>query len=139
LLTGIEKTYGFSAEIEAREGFKEAAKAVRAGFTRCKKCGNPKQSSWTPRASAELAEKTGLAHLRLEAFLMPSKLIHPTYWGARKVSRGSSAPLLNILKITHTLTVEPALLHQRYFKGDPLASEAVIGAIQDFFSLWKIF
>jgi hypothetical protein len=136
VLMGIEKTYGLSAGIEAREGFKAEATAVREGFKKCKKCGHPKQTSWTPRSSVELAEKTGLAHLHFEAFLMPSKFIHPTYWGAHQVSKASPAPLLNLLKITHTLTLETALVHQRYFEGDPLASPAVKEAIQDFLHVW---
>jgi Family of unknown function (DUF5677) len=137
VLTGIEKTCGFTAGIEARESFKAAAKVVREGFTKCNKCGNRKQTSWTPRSSIELAENTGLAHLHLEAFLMPSKFIHPTYWGAHLVSSAAPAPLLNVLKITHTLTLETALVHQRYFKGDPLASSTVREAIQDFLRVWK--
>ena len=137
LLSGIETRYGIRARVDTRKHFQDAAREVRNRFTRCNKCGNRKQASWTPRSSVELAEKTGLAHLHFEGFVLPSKFIHPTYFGAHQVSRDSPAPLVNILKTTHALTLETALVHQQYFEGDPLAAATVVEAIQDFLRVWK--
>jgi hypothetical protein len=139
VLSGIEERFGITAKVGTRQHFQGAAKDVRERFKqeRCKECGNRKQRSWTPRSSLELAEKTGLAHLHFEGFVLPTKLIHPTHFGTQLISRGSPAPLPNILKATHTLTLETALVHQRYFKGDPLASPAVADAVQEFFRVWK--
>ncbi len=124
LLSGIEKRYGIRAEVKTRRHFQHAASHVRGRF-------------WTPRSSVELAEKTGLAHMHFDGFVLPSKFIHPTCFGARQVSRDSPAPMLNILKTTHTLTLETALVHQQYFKGDPLAAPTVAEAVQDFLRVWK--
>jgi len=139
LLLGIERRFGIRANVETREHFQEAAKDVRDRFKQepCKECGNRKQTTWTPRSSLELAEKTGLGHLHFEGFVLPSKFIHPTYFGTHVISRGSPAPLPNMLKATHILTLETALVHQRYFKGDPLASPTVADAVQEFFRVWK--
>jgi hypothetical protein len=137
ILSGIEKRYSITAKPETTKHFHEAAGQVKSRFRRCPKCGNRKQNSWTPYSSVELAEKTGLAYLHFEGFVLPTKFIHPTYFGASQVSRDSPAPLANILKTTHILTLETVLAHGRYFQNDPLASPAVIEAIRDFLGVWK--
>ena len=53
------------------------------------------------------------------------------------MSKAQPAPLENILKATHILTLETVLTHQRYFHGDPLATPAVTEAIQAFLKTWK--
>jgi len=67
----------------------------------CAVCGMRKQTNRTPRSSQELAKEVRLEHLYFEAFLVPSKLIHPTYFGTRQVSKEGPTPLPNILKATH--------------------------------------
>jgi hypothetical protein len=137
LLSGIEKRFGIPAGVETREHFQKAAQSIKGRFKRCNKCGAGRPTSWTPRSSIELAETTGLGHLHFEAFVFPSKFIHPTYFGVRQISLGMSAPLTNIIKITHALTLETALVHQRYFKKDALASPTITRGIQDFLHIWK--
>jgi hypothetical protein len=43
----------------------------------------------------------------------------------------------NTLKATHVLAVETILVHQRFFKGDPLASPLAVEAVQGFCRVWK--
>jgi len=139
VLSGIEKRHGIQAKEETKKRIQEAAMDTRKRFKQepCKECGMRKQTSWTPRSSLELAQKTGLEHLHFEAFVLPTKFIHPTYFGTHQLSGDKSAPLLNTLKATHVLTLETALAHQRYFKGDPLASPMVADAVREFFRVWK--
>jgi hypothetical protein len=139
VLSGIEKWHGIQANQETQQRIQEAANRARERFKQapCKECGMRKQISWTPRSSLELAQKTGLDHLHFEGFILPTKFIHPTYFGTHQVSGDKVAPLPNTLKATHVLTLETALAHQRYFKGDPLASPLVAEAVREFFSVWK--
>ncbi len=139
VLSGIEKRYGIKAKAETLTRFDAAAKDVRDKFRQepCEKCRMRKQTSWTPRSSLELAQKTGLEYLHFEAFVLPSKFIHTTYFGTRHLSRESPTPMHNTLKATHALAVETILVHQRYFKGDPLVSPLALEAVQGFFRVWK--
>jgi hypothetical protein len=138
VLDGIERRFGIKAEPETLRNIHAAAKDVRDKFRQepCDKCGMRKQTSWTPRSSLELAQKVGLEHLHFEAFVLPSKFIHPTYFGAHQLSRESPAPLRNTLKAAHTLAVETILVHQRFFKDDPLASPLAVEAVQGFCRAW---
>ncbi len=139
ILSGIEKRHGIKANSGTLERIEAAAKDLREKFRQepCAVCGMRKQTNWTPRSSQELAKKVGLEHLHFEAFLLPSKFIHPTYFGTRQLSKQGPTPLPNILKATHTLAVETLLTHQRFFKGDPLASPLVQEAVRGFFRVWK--
>jgi hypothetical protein len=139
VISGIEKHFGIRPKEDTQKHVQEAAKNVRQRFKQepCKECGLRKQTSWTSRSSLELAQKTGLDHLHFEAFVLPSKYIHPTYFGTRNLSQiTTTVPLYNTLKATHILTLETALAHQRYFEGDPLASTLVADAIPEFFRVW---
>jgi hypothetical protein len=139
VLAGIERRYGMKANPETLSRIEAAANAVRDKFRQepCDKCGMRKQTSWTPCSSLELAQRTGLEHLHFEAFVLPSKFIHPTYFGTRHLSRQSPTPTSNTLKATHTLAVETILVHQRFFKGDPLHSPLAIEAVQGFLRVWS--
>ena len=139
IMSGIEERFGIKVKPETLERIEAAVKDLREKFRQepCAACGMRKQTNWTPRSSQELAKKVGLEHLHFEAFLLPSKFIHPTYFGTRLVSKEGPAPLPNILKATHALAVETLLTHQRFFKGDPLASSLVREAVLGFFRVWK--
>src|SRR5205085_2264909 len=138
-LSGIEKRLGIKAKPETLERIEAVVNDLRETFRQepCATCGMRKQTNWTPRSSQELAKKAGLEYLHFEAFLLPSKFIHPTYFGTRQVSKDGPTPLPNILKATHALAVETLLTHQRFFKGDPLASSLVKEAVRGFFHVWK--
>ncbi|MCX6599260.1 MAG: DUF5677 domain-containing protein [Acidobacteria bacterium] len=139
ILSGIEERFGIKAKPETLERINEAVRDLREKFRQepCTACGMRKQMSWTPRSSQELAKKVGLEHLHFEAFLLPSKFIHPTYFGTRQISRESPTGLRNILKATHTLAVETVLTHQRHFRGSPLASSLAREVAVGFFRVWK--
>lgn len=139
VIAGIKKRFGLSLRDEANKPIQDAATTARTRFKqeKCKECGYRKQTTWTPHSSQELSSRTGLGHLHFEAFVIPSKFIHPTYFGTRQLSRNHPAPVPNTLKATHVLTLETVLTHQRYFKHDPLASPIVIEAVQDFLHEWK--
>jgi hypothetical protein len=62
----------------------------------------------------ELAQKTGLEYLHFEAFELPSKFIHPTYFGTHRLSRESPGPRHNTLKATHALAIEMILAPQPF-------------------------
>jgi hypothetical protein len=139
IISGIEKVSGLQPEYKIKQRIQEAAGEARKRYKQepCKTCGLRKQTNWTPRSTLELAQKVGLEHLHFDAFLLPSKYIHPSYFGTRDQLGMSEAPLYNILKATHTLTVETVLTHQRHYKSDPLISPIVIESIQGFFRVWK--
>jgi hypothetical protein len=139
VLSGIEKRYGIRTQPETLARLEAAVKDVHEKFRQdpCDKCGMRKQTSWTARSSLELAQKTGLEYLHFEAFVLPSKFIHPTYFGARQLSRESPTPMHNTLKAAHALAVEIILVHQRFFKGDPLASPLALEAVRGFIRVWK--
>jgi hypothetical protein len=119
VLTGIEAKHGIRPSEETQKRIAAAAGAARKRFRqeRCKECGQQKQLNWTPKSSKELAELTGLDYMHFEAFVMPSKYIHPTCFGTRASSR-DVAPLNNTLKHTHALAIETILAHGRRDCGE---------------------
>jgi len=137
ILSGIKKRFNMTGKPDAMKHVHDVATEVKKQFKRCKECGMRQQNSWSPLNSVAMAEKVGLGYLHFECFVVPSKFIHPTYFGASQVSKAHPAPLENILKATHILTLETVLAHQRYFHGDPLATPAVTDAIQAFLKTWK--
>ena len=136
ILSGIEKQYQMTPGPEALKHVADKSKQIKSQFKRCKKCGLPRQT-WTTLDSQSMAKKVGLGYLHFECFKLPSKFIHPTYFGADQVSKDQAAPIDNILKSTHILTLETVLTHQRYFHSDPIASTDVIDVIRDFLNTWK--
>jgi GNAT superfamily N-acetyltransferase len=138
ILTGIEAKYALRPSEEARRRIVEAAKAARKTYRQepCSVCGLRKQTSWAPKSSKELADLTGLAYMHFEAFVMPSKYIHPTYFGSRGTS-SDITPMNNTLKHTHALALETIITHQRYFHPREPISEVVLELVRDFFSVWK--
>src|ERR1700674_2125324 len=86
----------------------------------------------------ELAKRADLSYLHMLAYLMPSKLIHATYYGTvQQVAINSVSPLPNITKAAHSLAVEVILAHQRYFHGDAPLEPEVEAAARAFYSVWK--
>lgn len=137
ILSGIEAKYALRPSEEARSSIAEAAKTARKTYRQepCSVCGLRKQTSWTPKSSKELADLTGLAYMHFEGFVLPSKYIHPTYFGSRGTS-SDATPMNNTLKRTHALALETIITHQRYFHPRGPISEAVHELVRDFFSIW---
>ena len=76
-------------------------------------------TSWTPKSSKELAQLTDLDYMYFEAFVMPSKFIHPTYLGTHMTSV-EMTPMYNTIKHTHALTIETILAHYYFHGVDPV-------------------
>lgn len=139
ILSGIANTTRVPIQTEIREKIAARASDARKRLKqeKCSLCKQRKPVSWTPRSSVELAQKTGLGRLHFEAFVMPSKHIHPTYFGICEVLRSKEEPpVCNILKAVHVLTLEVVLSHLRYFRKDPLAAPIATDAIRDFLKVW---
>ncbi len=138
VLKGIEKVSGLRAKEGTVTKVGEAAAKARKRLRqeKCPECGLRKQTSWTPMSSLQLAEKTGLSHLHFFGFVLPSKHIHPTYFGAREVTDAKAAPIQNTLKTAHEVMLETVILHQRHFTGDPLTLGVVQEVVQRFFRIW---
>jgi hypothetical protein len=114
--------------VEAKKRFKQES---------CSQCGLRKQTTWTPHSAQTLASKVKMDYMFFEAYIMPSKFIHPTFFGTRNLAKEGPTPIHNTLKSTHCLIVETVLAHQRYFHGNALASELASETVAGFFSVWK--
>jgi hypothetical protein len=73
--------------------------------------------------------------MHLYAFLMPSKLIHPTYWGIRD-SFSQNPPLYNTMNYLHELVVQLVLIHRRHFAKDYAPTPMMYAAARDFLRIW---
>lgn len=135
VLTGIENNFGLRMPESSQKSLDRAATEARKAFRQepCDKCGLRKQTAWTPHSVKDLAKRTGMDYIFFEAYEMPSKFIHPTYFGTRGITL--SAPMHNTLKHTHGLLVETIVAHQRYSSGE--VSERVMEVVEDFFLIWK--
>jgi hypothetical protein len=131
-LTGLEMNPASKANLEA------AVQTARTRYKqkRCETCKQEGPMSWTTLNSKDMAERVGLGHLYLHAFLITSKLIHPTYWSVRDISSGS--PVYNTLNATHELLVHLLLIHRRHFAPHCGVTPMMNTAINDFLSTWTI-
>jgi hypothetical protein len=137
ILMSIESKTGLRMPEQSRKNLDRAADQARKKFRQepCEKCGMRKQTTWTPRSPKDLAARTGMQYMFFDAFELPSKFIHPTYWGTRQVI--SSPPMYNTLKHAHEILLETILVHPRYFCPAEPISPSVLGVVEDFFVIWK--
>jgi hypothetical protein len=134
---GIEGDFGLRLSVDAQKNLDQAVLEAREKFRqeRCPECKMRKRTSWTPHSVQELAKRTGMDYMFFEAFEMPSKFIHPTYFGTYSIT--GAAPVHNTLKHTHENLLETILAHERYFRGAAPMSELVVAALEDFMRVWK--
>jgi len=139
VLTSIGKKYSLRISEQSQENLDRRAEDARKRYRQdpCPQCGLRKQTAWTPHSVQTLAGKVKLDYMFFEAYAMPSKYIHPTFFGIRNLSQEMPPPMYNTLKNTHCLVVETVLAHQRYFHGDALPSELASETIEGFMSIWK--
>ncbi|MGA7561529.1 MAG: DUF5677 domain-containing protein [Terriglobales bacterium] len=137
ILVGIEAKSGLRMSETSQKNLDNAADRARKKFRQepCEKCGLRKQTTWTPQSARDLAKRVGLDYMFFDAFELPSKFIHPTYWGTHEAAK--RAPMHNTLKHAHELLLEIILVHHRYFHGQTQISQSVEDVIQNFFSIWK--
>ena len=136
VLTGIQKTVGLGLSEPSRSNLAAAAQKARLEYKqeKCSACKKPRYLGWSSLNSKDMADRVNLGHLYLHAFLIPSKLIHPTYWGLR-AAVSESSPMLNTLKCTHELMLQMTLIHMRHFVPTSV-TPLVADAIGDFLSIW---
>jgi|ERR1035437_1599275 hypothetical protein len=137
ILVGIEGKSGLRMSETSQKNLDNAADRARKKFRQepCDKCGLRKQTTWTPQSARDLSKRVGMDYMFFDAFELPSKFIHPTYWGTHEAA--SSAPMYNTLKHAHELLLEIILVHHRYFHEGEQISQSVEDVIQNFFSVWK--
>jgi hypothetical protein len=104
---------------------------------KCSVCGNQRPTSWTTLNTKDMAEIVGMGHLYLNCYIFPSKLMHPTMWGARNRIRDDN-PMYNTLNCLHELLVELILIHRRYFAGKYRTTPLAVAAIRDFLKIWTV-
>jgi len=136
ILAGIHTITGLALQEPGRTRLAEAAAKARIEYKqeKCSACKKPKYLGWSSLNSKDMADRVDLGHMRLHAFDMPSKLIHPSYWGLRNLISKSS-PMVNTLNCAHELIVQMVLIHRRHFAQSgftPLMGAAII----DFLGVW---
>ena len=131
-LTGLEMDPTSKANLDA--AVTTAKKSYKQ--KRCEMCGQERPLSWTTLNSKDMADRVHLGHLYLHAFLITSKLIHPTYWSVRDTSSGKA--IYNTLNATHELLVHLLLMHRRHFAPRFGVTPMMNSALNDFLSTWTI-
>ena len=137
VMMGVEETSGLALSEPAKTNLSTAAAEARKKFKgeTCPECGLRKQTSWTKLSSKAMADRVGLGHMHYFAFVEPSKLIHPTYWGINNVVSERS-PLYNTLNYFHELLVHLVLLHRRHFSQATQPTPMMWSAVHDFLNVW---
>jgi hypothetical protein len=137
ILKGIQDLTGMTVGDPARANITRKATEARAKNKqeRCPVCRNQRPAAWTTLNTKEMATRVGLAHLYLNGYLMPSKLMHPTLWGTRDRVK-SESPMYNTLNCLHHLMVETILIHRRHFMGRQFVTPIMGNAVLDFLRVW---
>lgn len=137
VLASIEDKTGLRMPQQSRTNLDHAAERARKKFRQqpCEKCGMRKQITWTPLSARDLAKRAGMDYMFFDAFELPSKFIHPTYWGACQAIK--SPPMYNTLKHAHEILLETILVHQKYFRPEEQVSQVVCDAVEEFLAIWK--
>ena len=137
IIKGIYDLTGMIVEDSARANITKKAAEARAKNKqeRCTVCKNQKPSAWTTLNTKDMATRVGLGHLYLNSYLIPSKLMHPTFWGTSKRFKHDNQ-MYNTLNCLHYLMVETILVHRRHFKGKQFVTPIMGNAVIDFLSVW---
>lgn len=83
----------------------------------------------------DLADKVGLGALHLHSFALPSKLMHPTWWGTKE-RLSKDGPMYNTLNSAHHLLVETIILQRRHCLGTGAFTPLMARAVRDFLDIW---
>jgi hypothetical protein len=139
ILPAIHKQYGFQMSDQSQRNLDERYVKAKVRFKQesCSECGLRKRTTWTHLSMQDMAKRVKLDYLFLETYLMASKYIHATYFGARSQAGDRMTPMYNIIKASHSLALEAILTHQRYFHGKPIGAEEIASVVQEFFQVWK--
>lgn len=137
IISGIQELTGMTVGDPARANIIQRAAEARKKNKqeKCPVCKNKKPPAWTTLNAKDMATHVGLGHLYLNGFVMPSKLMHPTFWGIRERIKPDN-PMYNTLHCLHFLMVETILVHRRHFKGRQFVTPIMGNAVVDFLSVW---
>lgn len=137
VLASIEGSTGMRLSEKSQSNLDRAAEKARKRFKQepCEKCGLRKQTNWTPLSARDLAKRVGMDYMFFDAFELPSKFIHPTYWGTHQAVQ--DPPMYNTLKKAHEILIEIILSHQKYFYPGKPISETLQAIVNNFFAIWK--
>jgi hypothetical protein len=139
-MDAIDVEAGLTMKAESRANLEKAAADARVLFKLepCITCGRGgRQPSWTPRSVKELSEKTDLQYMYYTAWILPTKLIHPTFYGLEQVIL-SEPPVFNTLYNVHSLLIELILIHQRHFVSRSEPTQLMTESVKRFLSVWTI-
>ena len=138
VITEIKAKTGMEMREDSRRHLATAAAEAKKKYKQspCPICKEKKPISWTTLNSREMADRVGLGHMYLHAFVIASKQIHPTYWSVKDIT-GTSA-MFNTLNITHELVVHLVLIHRRHFAKAFGVTPMMNKAINDFLATWTI-
>ncbi|HLJ78861.1 MAG TPA: DUF5677 domain-containing protein [Acidobacteriaceae bacterium] len=122
----------------ARSNLANAAKQARQEYKAevCPHCNMRKQTNWTPRTVKQLADATGMSHMHFHSYVLPSKMMHTTFYGTMEFMK-SAAPTYNILNCAHELIVHNVLTHRRHFaKAEYQPTPMMKEVAEDYLRIW---
>lgn len=138
IMDAIRAKSGIEMEEKPKKNLELAAELARKRYKQksCPTCKAQKPISWTSMNSKDMADHVGLGHMYFYAFLVATKQIHPTYWGAKALLSSSST--FSTLNSTHELIVQLVLIHRRHFAKAFGVTPMMNRAINDFLAAWTI-
>ena len=129
---------GLQMQAESRRNLDEAAKRAQSKYklTPCPACNEPKRKfSWTQKSLKELAEITKVEHFYFTAWIYPTKLSHPTFYGLEQVIL-SKAPVYQTLNAVHALLIENLVTFWKHFGDNSEIPDYVSNSVEGFLKIW---
>jgi hypothetical protein len=136
-MDAIQKQSGLTMKPDSRAKLDLAAAAARQRFRLdlCPTCRKPSRAfSWTPKSLEEISRITKLDYMYFSAWVLPTKLIHPTFFGLDTLIE--PPPMFDTLRSCHSLLVETFAAYERHFH--PRDEALVSSVVDDFFRIWVI-
>ncbi len=129
---------GLHMRTDSRQNLEAAAKRAQSKYklVPCPACKEPKRKfSWTEKSLRELAESTKLEYLYFTAWIYPTKLAHPTFYGLENVIL-SKAPIYNTLNAVHALLIENLVTFWKHFGQGAEVPDYVSSSVEGFLKTW---
>jgi hypothetical protein len=129
---------GLHMQADSRRNLEIAAQRAQGKYklVPCPACKEPKRKfSWTQKSLKELAESTNLEYLYFIAWIYPTKLSHPTFYGLEDVIL-SKAPICNTLNAVHALLIENLVTFWKHFGQGAEIPEYVSSSVEGFLKTW---
>lgn len=119
-----EKENGEGLSIGDTSNLDKAYETAKDHFPpdKCSECARRFPRSWTKLDTGTMAGLVGMGGNYLFCFLIPTFLLHSTYWGVNRTledtAKGDSTALNLILQSVHTLLIEGIRLHYSLTKAN---------------------